>query len=437
MNALNGADPVAAAHFATEDLSSDFDQPHPPAAVAQFFANQRRITGGVEPLGFRFEDASRTKGVFVFKDKVYSGLRAIQFSFETSPARRIKSLTFISAPDWAVTPALKLTPEQVATRAAARIHRGCRADVFSGAFLVAYRGTVLFQRACGEASKRYHAANTFGTRFNLGSMNKMFTAVAATQLIEQGRLSLADHLSVYLDDSWLPKPILDQITVGQLFSMTSGLEDYLSSGFPMNRTLDAYKPMIRALKLVSKPGETYAYSNTAYFLLGIVIQKASGEDYYDYVRKHIYVPAGMTASDSYPLDGPEQDLATGYFYVDPAKAWFENLTGAPLRGTPDGGGYSTVGDLLKFSEALTSGRLVKASSLELLFKDHEPPSGTGFYVMDTPAGRIVGKDGAALGISAEMDVYLDTHWVVVSLSNYDDGARAPLEAMRTDIAATR
>jgi len=441
VTALNSADPAASQRFATVDLSPDFDQPHAPPAVQRFFASQRRVTGGIEAVGFRFEDPGRTRGVFVFKDAIYGGLRAIQFTFDTTPARRIVAFTFVSAPSWATTSLPKLTPDQVVARAAARIDRGCRADVFSGAFLVAYRGQVLFQRACGEASKRYHAPNDLGTHFNLGSMNKMFTAVAAAQLIEQGRLSLTDHLSAYLDESWLPKPILDQITVGELFSMTSGLEDYFHAapfgGFQMNRTLDAYKPVIHALKLVSAPGEKYAYSDTAYFLLGLVVQKASGEDYYDYVRKHIYAPAGMTATDSYPLDGPEQNLATGYFYVDPAKAWFENRTGVPLRGTPDGGGYSTVGDMLRFAEALTSGKLVKPSSLELLFKDHRPPSGTGFFVMDSPAGRIVGKDGFGAGISAEMDIYLDAGWVVVSLSNYDDGARAPLEAMRAEIAAAR
>jgi CubicO group peptidase (beta-lactamase class C family) len=441
VSALNDGDPAVAARFATEDLAPGFGQPHEPSAVQRFFSRQRRVTGGIEALGFRFEDAAETKGVFAFRDGIYGGLRAIAFTFDATPARRITDFTFVSAPDWAASTAPKLTPDEAAARAADRIERGCRADVFSGAFLVAHRGKVLVQRACGEASKRYHAPNDVGTRFNLGSMNKMFTAVAAAQLIEQGRLSLSDPLNAYLDDAWLPKSVLDQLTVGELFSMTSGIEDYFHAapfgGFQMNRTLDAYKPVIRGLKLVSKPGEKFAYSDTAYFLLGLVVQKASGEDYYAYIRKHIYGPAGMTSTDSYPLDGPEQNLATGYFYIDPAKAWFENRSGVPLRGTPDGGGYSTVSDMLRFALALTSGKLLKPASVELLFKDRVPPSGTGFYVLDGPAGRIVGKDGAGLGISAEMDIYLDAGWVVVSLSNYDDGARAPLEAMRADIAAAQ
>ena len=441
VTALNDGDAAAATRFATVDLSPEFDQSHEPLAVRRFFEGQRRVTGGVEVVAFRYEDATQTKGVLAFKDTIYAGLRAIEFVFDQTPARRIIGFTFVSAPDWATAGAPRLTPAMVAARAAKRIDRGCRADVFSGAFLVAYKSRVLAQRVCGQASKRYHAPNDIGTRFNIGSMNKMFTAVAVAQLVEQGRLSLTDRLGAFVDESWLAKPISDQITVGELLSMTSGLDDYFDSpaagDIRMNRTLDAYRPAIHALKQVSAPGEKYRYSNSAYFLLGLVIQKASGEDYYDYVRKHIYAPAGMAWTDSYPLDGPEENLATGYFYVAPAKAWFENRTGVPLRGTPDGGGYSTVGDLNRFVQALTAGKLVKASSLDLLFRDHRPPSGTGFFVMDSPAGRIVGKDGFGLGISAEMDAYLDAGWVVISLSNYGDGARAPLEAMRADIAAAR
>lgn len=439
--ALNGADPAASARFATQDLSPDFDQPHTPPSVQRFFENQRRTTGGVDLVGFRFEDAAETKGVLAFKDRIYGSVRAIELTFAAAPARQILSFTFIAAPAWAMTGETRLSPAEAAARAAARIDRGCAADIFSGVFLADHDGRVLVQRTCGMASKRYGAPNGIGTRFNIGSINKMFTAVAAAQLVERGRLSLDDRLSAYLDESWLPKAIADQITIGELFSMTSGLEDYFQagpfSGFQMYRTLDAYRPLMHGLKLVSVPGEKYVYSNTAYFLLGLVIQKASGEDYYDYVRRHIYGPAGMTATDSYSLDGPEADLATGYFYVAPAKSWFENLTGVPLRGTPDGGGYSTAKDLLRFAGALTSGKLLKPSSLELLFRDHRPPSGTGVFVMDTPAGKIVGKDGFGAGISAEIDIYLDAGWVVISLSNYDDGARAPLEAMRADIARTR
>jgi CubicO group peptidase (beta-lactamase class C family) len=429
--ALNDAGAPSAARFAALDMPAE-----PADAIQQFFESQKRLTHGITPIGFRFDDASETSGVLVFKDAIYAGLRAIQFTFDKTAARHILNFTFVAPPVWAVNTLPAQSPDEVAAYAKALIERGCQADVFSGSFLVAREGKIVFQQACGDASKRYQAPNVVTTRFNIGSMNKMFTAVTVAQLVDQRRLALNDRLSAYVDETWLPKSISDRITIGELFSMTSGLAGDFD-GATTNRGLDDYKPTIHALKLVSVPGETYAYSNTDYFLLGLVIQKASGEDYYDYIRQHIYVPAGMTATDSYFLDGPEENLATGYMYASLPREWFENVTAAPLKGTPDGGGYSTAGDLFRFAEALTSGKLLPPKSLSLLFKDHRPPSGTGFFVIDSPAGRVVGKDGRGRGISAEMDIYLDADWVVVSLSNYDEGARPPIEAMRSAIAAAR
>ncbi len=442
VTALNSTDPAPARSFATTDLAPDFDQPHSPDGVQRYFEDQHRVTGGIEPVAFRFEEGSRSKGQFVFKDAIYRGLRAIELTFDDSPTRRIIDLNPVPAPAWATQTAALRSPLQVAAFAAALIDRGCRADVFSGAFLVAHDGKILVQRACGEASKRYHALNTIGTRINLGSMNKMFTAVAIAQLVEQGRVSLSDRLSAYVDESWVPKSIADQVTIDQLLAMTAGLSDYFGdspvSAFQMNRTLDAYKPLMHAVTLAAKPGETYQYSNTAYVLLGLVIQKASGEDYYDYIRRHIYAPAGMSSTDSYALDGPTENLATGYFYIGAAKSWWENRAWVPLRGMPDGGGYSTVGDLFRFAEALKGGKLVAPRSLDLLWTDHPPHNwGAGFNVFASPAGKIVGKDGFGTGISSEMDIYLDKGYVVVALSNYASGALAPMDAMRAEIAAAR
>ena len=440
VTALNSADPAPALRFATDDLAPDFDQPHPPSAVRGYFEDQRRVTGGIRLVAFRFDDGSTAKGELVFRDAIYGGLRAVAFTFDDKPGRQILDLGPVAAPAWAIQASATQTPGQVASYAAALIDRGCRADVFSGAFLVAHNGRILVQRACGEASKRYHAPNTTGTRIDIGSMNKMFTAVAVAQLVEQGKVKLDDHLSAYLDESWLPKSISDQITIAQLLTMTSGLGSYFDApfgSFQMNRTLDAYKPVIHAATLSSRPGEKYQYSNTGFFLLGLVVQKASGEDYYDYIRRHIYAPAGMSATDSYELDGPAENLATGYFYLGRTQSWWENRAWVGLKGTPDGGGYSTVGDLLRFAEALKSGKLLTLKSLDLLWRDPPPPSGAGFYGLKGPAGRIVGKDGFGSGVSALMDIYLDRGYVVVALSNYAAGAPAPMEAMRGELAAAK
>jgi CubicO group peptidase (beta-lactamase class C family) len=442
ISALNAADLATAARFSADDLSADFDGPRDAPRLQGYFKNQHRVTGGIQPIGFRFDRASTQRGVLVFRDRIYESVRALSISFAVSGDHRIEALEPAPTPAWAIPTPGRQSPAEVGAYAEALIDRGCRADIFSGAFLVAHDGKMLATRACGEADKRDHAPNTLDTRFNIGSMNKMLTAVAVMQLVEQHRVQLSDRIDAYLDDSWLPRSIASQITVAQLLEMRSGLGSYFDDGptsrFQMNRSLNDYKPVMHAEPLMAKPGEKFIYSDTGYFLLGLVVQKASGEDYYEYIRHHVLLPAGMTRTDSYELDNPGENLALGYIFVGGDNPWRENRTFVPLKGAPDGGGYSTVGDLLKFANALEAGRLVTRSSLAELWTDHPPDNwGAGFYVFASPAGRIAGKDGFGPGISSEMDIYVDKGYVVVGLSNYAAGALPPMEAMRTEISQAR
>lgn len=400
------------------------------------------MTGGVTGLGFRFERNSAVKGTLAFRDSIYGGFRAIAFTFEDEGTGKIKAFTPVPSPDWALPAQPTRSTSDVARFAKDLIERGCLADIFSGAFLVAHDDEPVYVRACGQADKRSHTPNTIDTRFNLGSMNKMFTAVAIAQLIEKGRVRGADHLSAYLDESWSPKAVNDQITIDQLLKMTSGLGSYFEDGpigrFQMNRSLDAFKPVIHAQQLLAKPGEKFIYSDTGYFLLGLVVQATSGEDYFDYVRRHIFKPAGMYSTDSYELDQPTEKLALGYEFDAKRSRWRENRAYVTLKGAPDGGGYSTVADLLRFVKALKAGRLLSRTSVERLWtSNYTDRWGEGFYVFTSAAGRIVGKDGFGPGISSEMDIFLDKGFVVVALSNYDSGALAPMDAMRAEIAQTR
>jgi CubicO group peptidase (beta-lactamase class C family) len=442
VDAVNSVTLETAAKFSANDLASDFDGPRAPQALEKYFDNQRRVTGGIEPLAFKLDATADSRGTLVFRDRIYGGLRALSFSFEEGGDHRIQTLSPVPAPAWALAGGQKRSPADIAAYADTLVARGCRADVFSGALLVAYRGEVLTARACGEANKRDHTSNNVETLFNLGSMNKMFTAVAIAQLVEAHRLRLADHLDNYIDESWMPRSITSLITIEQLLTMRSGLGSYfddgLASRFQMNRTLDAYKPVMRSQTLAAMPGQRFIYSDTGYFLLGLIIEKASGEDYYDYIRRHVLTPAGMRRTDSYELDRPIENLALGYTFVGGRSPWRENRAFVTLKGAPDGGGYSTVRDLLCFAEALKTGKLVTRPSLDWLWSDHPPDNwGAGFYTFSSPAGPIVGKDGFGPGISSEMDVYVDKGYVVVALSNYASGALAPMDAMRAEIAQAR
>ncbi|MFZ6654073.1 serine hydrolase domain-containing protein [Undibacterium sp. TJN19] len=308
----------------------------------------------------------------------------------------------------------------------------CQRDTFSGAILIAQGQRVVTEAVCGEASKRYHAANRIDTKFNLASIGKMFTGVAIAQLAEAGKLSYTDKISKFIDASWLPASVTDRITIAQLLTHSSGLAEFLNqdranhSSRALYRELDDLKPLLQNMGLEFEPGSRYLYSNTGYVLLGVIIQKASGQNYFDYVRQHIYQVAGMTDSDSYALDEPVENLATGYNRTRGQTKYnhdttFEGL----LRGFSFGCGYSTVHDLLRFTQALQDGKLLKPATLDEIWQNHAPKVdkkdggyGYGFELASSPAGRVVGHSGSFPGVIGNVDIYRDSGYVVIVLSNY-------------------
>ena len=166
--------------------------------------------------------------------------------------------------------------------------------------LVARGDQVLVHEARGLASREYAAANRTATRFNLGSINKLFTRVAIGQLAEQGKLSLDDTIGKFLP-AYPNREAAAKVTVRQLLDMTSGVGDFFGKKFadtPKDRirTLEDYLPFFAAEPLLFAPGSQRRYSNGGYVVLGLIVAKASGQSYFDYVRDHIYSPAGMTAT---------------------------------------------------------------------------------------------------------------------------------------------
>ena len=190
-----------------------------------------------------------------------------------------------------------LTPERAIESFAKQIDR-LVGDGFSGVVLLARGSDVVLQRAAGESDRGLHAQNTLDTVFGLASMNKMFTAVAVAQLVEQGKLGYADPVGRHLK-GWLPEDLAARVTVEQLLTHTSGLGDYLPEiesdpKLRSARTLAAYRDLIRRSKVEGKPEDGLRYSNTGYVVLGALIEAITGRDYFDFVRSEIYAPAGMT-----------------------------------------------------------------------------------------------------------------------------------------------
>ncbi len=266
-------------------------------------------------------------------------------------------------------------------------------------------------------------------------MNKMFTSTAIAQLAEKGKLRLDDPISKYVDTTWLPRSITNRVTVHHLLTHTSGLgsyfnDTYFKSSRDLFRQLDDYKPLLKGDTLQFAPGSRFGYSNTGMLLLGVVIEKASGTNYFDYISQHIYASAGMKNSDAYELDRPQENLAEGYI-PQPDGQWKNNLFLHVLKGGPAGGGYSTVRDLHRFARALQTGKLVSAASLEKMWTNHsEAGYGYGFDVESTPMGKAVGHGGGFPGLNSHLDILLDKGYIIAVMSNYDSGAEALRGYMR-------
>lgn len=311
---------------------------------------------------------------------------------------------------------------------------------FSGTVLLARGSEPLFVEAFGLANRSYNIANTIDTKFNLGSMNKMFTAVAIMQLVEKNKLSLTDPISNYLDETWLPEKVTGRIQIRHLLSHTSGLGSYFNEQFRDGaranfRHLDDYKPLLANEQLAFDPGTQWQYSNTGFLLLGAIVEKVTGETYYDYVRANIFARANMSASDSFEMDSPTENLAYGYW--QDAGRWKNNLFMHVIKGGPAGGGFSTVKDLLRFSVALTSGRLLTPESARTMVapKPESPRYGFGFEVQKSRAGLVVGHSGGFPGIEANLSIFLDQGVTLVILCNAEDSMGLVLDDIRSIVSS--
>jgi CubicO group peptidase (beta-lactamase class C family) len=339
-------------------------------------------------------------------------------------------------------PSEPLNDETLAAELGAYIDKLAAAEVFSGAVLVARDGNVVFTGARGCTDKKTGVVNEPNTRFNLGSMNKMFTAVAIAQLVEQHKLSFDDTLATVIPD-YPNRDVAAKVTIHHLLTHTAGLGDFFGEKFDQVKeslhTLQDYLELFVDEPLKFEPGERWEYSNAGFIVLGLVIEAVTGRDYFDHVRDAVFAPAGMTATDWFELDNHPRDVATGYtrdLPRDPADLTIEialadripNAKFIEPYGSSAGGGYSTVEDLLRFETALHGTTLLTANTVATMvegkFDMPEPGVKYGYGFMDDRSGptRIVGHSGGAPGIYGKLDMFWDLGATVAVLANYDDAA---------------
>lgn len=282
-----------------------------------------------------------------------------------------------------------LTQEQAVAAAADYGQALAGTDHFSGSLLVAKEGKTLLSRAWGMAGPA--EKNTVDTKFNIGSINKIFTKAAIEGLAKEGKFSLDDTIRKRLPD--YPSPVADRITIQQLLDHRSGLGDFFGPKYrnaPPSRLreLPDFLPLFADQPLEFEPGSSQRYSNAGYLVLGLIIERVSGQKYRDYIQEHVFAPAGMTNSGFWAVDEEVPNRATGYTMLGPdgpLTKRADNRPSLPGRPSSAGGAYSTAGDLLKFVQWL-----------------HVKWMGIG---------------GGAPGLNASIEV--NDGWTVIAMSNYD------------------
>ena len=415
----------------------------PMRAHIDFFMGQREQSGGLEWVDVQEEKPGETTALL--RRKLTGDLVAVLVRTNAAAPYRIGGIgQRPPRPKVAEAGPRITTDAELTTALGDFVSKLARADLFSGTVLVAKDGRRLYGMAFGEANKDFGVPNALDTKFNLGSMNKMFTAVTIAQLVEQGKLSYDDPLSKFMPD-FPSADAAKKIRIKHLLTHTSGLGSYFNEEFDRTsrakyRTVDEMLTLAKNEKLAFEPGARWSYSNTGMLVLGKVIEVVTKQDYFAYVRENLSKPAGMTNTDAYQLDEVNKNLAVGYqreFAEDGTKRFRNNIFMHVIRGGPAGGGYSTAEDLVRFAESLKSGKLVSASTYELLTTPkpdvNSPDYGYGFGV-NSQTG-IVGHSGGFPGISSNLDIFKGSGYVAVVMSNYGGASQPVVEKIRALVRA--
>lgn len=305
---------------------------------------------------------------------------------------------------------------------------------FAGSVLVARDGKVIFSKGYGLANVELDVPNTPQTKFRLGSITKQFTATAILLLQERGKLSVGDPICKYIDTcpaAW------SDITIHHLLSHTGGIPNFTSFPDYMPKMMMPVttQEMIARFKdkpLDFKPGEKWSYSNSGYFLLGGIIEKASGESYESFLQKSIFDPLKMTSSGYDHFDTILKKRATGYSLAKgkTVNSAFLDMTQPYSAGSL----YSTVEDLFSWNEALYAGKVLSAKSFEAMTTPVKNNYAYGLGVETKNNRKMISHGGGINGFATFIARFPEEKCTIVVLRNADYGLPAPGKVTQ-DLAA--
>jgi CubicO group peptidase (beta-lactamase class C family) len=292
---------------------------------------------------------------------------------------------------------------------------------------------VEFTRADGFADRAHGIPNTTETRFGTASGSKTFCACAILGLIDDGVLALETPARSVLGSD-LPL-IDDAVTIEQLLAHRSGIGDYLDEG-AIEDIRDFFQPIsvhrlasaeeflavLDGYPTVFPPGERFEYNNGGYVVLGLIAERASGTPFPDLVHERVLAPAGMTATAYLRSDELPGDAAIGYLNEDGLRT---NIFNLPVRGTGDGGAFTTLADVAAFWSAFLEGRIVSERSVAEMLRSRSTDEtgrryGLGFWLHPTREVAMLSGWDAGVSFRTEHDPASGAMFTV--MSNTTDGA---------------
>lgn len=286
---------------------------------------------------------------------------------------------------------------------------------------VVKNGEVIKARGYGFANLELKVAATAETIYQSGSVGKQFTAAAVMLLVEEGKIGLDDRITKYFEGA--PEAWKD-ITVRHLLTHTSGIKNYnpLDFNYRLDYTENDLFKRAASFTLDFHPGEKWSYSNTGYVLLGIIIRKASGKFYGDFLSQRVFKPLGMTTARVITEEDIVMNRADGYRLVK-GELKNQRYVSPSLNTTADGSLYLTVLDMAKWDAALYGEKLLKKSSLDEMWSPTRLASGKtqnygfGWAMGDRRGHRIIEHGGAWQGFTTHIARFVDDKLTVIVLTN--------------------
>ncbi len=293
---------------------------------------------------------------------------------------------------------------------------------FNGTVLVMQQGKAIYKKSFGMADREWNVPNTANTKFRIGSVTKQFTAVCILLLAEQGKLSVDDQLNKYIPD--YPKG--DSITIHMLLNHTSGIKNYtdLPEFWPkaiLPLSTDSMIALFKNKPLDFSPGTNWNYSNSGYFLLGVIVEKASGKKFTAYLTENIIQKVGLKNTSMDRLDSVLAFRAKGYDKNRQGvwqQAMFISMEGPYSAGAM----VSTVEDLYLWTKALHNNQVLTSSSTQKMVTPYKNNYGYGIGIDSLKTHKRVSHSGGIPGFSSYLAYFPTDEICVVAISNNGSNA---------------